>query len=124
MTHWGANPIHAARPRGLAIGTASAPATSRRRRRGEVFAPQVRQTPEPFVSGVRAALSSRTQALAYLALELYARRLSMRDIEDGFTEVRAEGFCRAGVSEITERLWAEYGVFSKRDRSEHAIAYL
>ena len=28
------------------------------------------------------------------------------------------------MSEITERLWAEYEAFSKRDLSEHAIAYL
>ena len=31
---------------------------------------------------------------------------------------------RPAVSEITERLWAEYEAFSKRDFSEHAIAYL
>jgi putative transposase len=28
------------------------------------------------------------------------------------------------VTEITERLWAQYEAFSKRDLSEHAIAYL
>jgi putative transposase len=31
---------------------------------------------------------------------------------------------RAAVSEISERLWAEYEAFSKRDLSEHAIVYL
>jgi hypothetical protein len=30
----------------------------------------------------------------------------------------------AAVSEITERLWAEYEDFCKRDLSEHAIVYL
>ena len=35
-------------------------------------APQVRDTPEPFVSGVRAALSGRTRELERLAVELYA----------------------------------------------------
>src|SRR5271157_4781598 len=44
-------------------------------------APQVRDTPEPFVSPVRAALSGRTQELERLAVELYARGLSTRDIE-------------------------------------------
>ena len=39
----------------------------------EYAAPQVRDTPEPFVSGVRSALSGRTQALERLAVELYAR---------------------------------------------------
>jgi putative transposase len=31
---------------------------------------------------------------------------------------------RAAVSEITEKLWAEYEDFCKRDLSEHAIVYL
>ncbi|HEY1863295.1 MAG TPA: IS256 family transposase [Roseiarcus sp.] len=88
-------------------------------------APQVRETPEPFVSGVRAALSGRTQALEDLAVELYARGLSTRDIEDAFTDESGRRLLsRAAVSEITERLWAEYEGFSKRDLSEHAIAYL
>ena len=91
----------------------------------EYAAPQVRETPEPFVSGVRAALSGRTQALEDLAVELYARGLSTRDIEDAFTDERGRRLLsRAAVSEITERLWAEYEAFSKRDLSEHAIAYL
>jgi putative transposase len=80
---------------------------------------------EPFVSGVRAALSGRTQALEDLAVELYARGLSTRDIEDAFTDERGRRLMsRAAVSEIAERLWAEYEAFSKRDLSEHAIAYL
>jgi putative transposase len=91
----------------------------------EYAAPQVRETPEPFVSGVRAALSGRTQALEDLAVELYARGLSTRDIEDAFTDERGRRLLsRAAVSEITEGLWAEYEAFSKRDLSEHAIAYL
>jgi len=44
----------------------------------EYSAPQVRETPEPFVSGVRAALSGRTQALEDLAVELYARAVDAR----------------------------------------------
>ena len=66
------------------------------------------------MSGVRAALSNRTQALAYLALELYARRLSMRDIEDGFTEVRAEGFCRAGERDHRAAVGGVRGLFQAR----------
>ena len=88
-------------------------------------APQVRDTPEPFVSGVRAALSGRTRELERLAVELYARGLSTRDIEDALTdETGRRLLSRAAVSEITERLWAEYEDFCKRDLSEHAIVYL
>jgi len=91
----------------------------------EYSAPQVRETPEPFVSGVRAALSGRTQELERLAIELYARGLSTRDIEDAFTDERGRRLLsRAAVSEITERLWTEYEAFSKRDLSEHAVVYL
>ena len=91
----------------------------------EYSAPQVRDTPEPFVSGVRAALSGRTRELERLAVELYARGLSTRDIEDAFTdETGRRLLSRAAVSEITEKLWAEYEDFCKRDLSEHAIAYL
>ncbi len=69
----------------------------------------MRETPEPFVSNVRAALSGRTQALEDLAVELYARGLSTRDIEDAFTDQRGRRLLsRAAVSEITERLWAPY----------------
>ena len=88
-------------------------------------APQVRDTPEPFVSNVRAALSGRTRELERLAVELYARGLSTRDIEDAFTDKTGQRLLsRAAVSEITEKLWAEYEDFCKRDLSEHAVAYL
>ncbi len=91
----------------------------------EYSAPQVRDTPEPFVSSVRAALSGRTRELERLAVELYARGLSTRDIEDAFTDQTGRRLLsRAAVSEITERLWAEYEGFCKRDLSEHAIVYL
>jgi len=91
----------------------------------EYSTPQVRETPEPFVSGVRAALSGRTQELERLAVALYARGLSTRDIEDAFSDETGKRLLsRAAVSEITERLWAEYEAFSKRDLSEHAIVYL
>jgi len=91
----------------------------------EYSAPQVRDTPEPFVSSVRSALSGRTQELERLAAELYARGLSTRDIEDAFTdETGRRLLSRAAVSEVTERLWAEYEDFCKRDLAEHAVVYL
>lgn len=52
----------------------------------EFSAPQVRDTPEPFVSAIRENLAGRTQALE--ELELYARGLSTRDIEDASCEGR------------------------------------
>jgi putative transposase len=88
-------------------------------------APQVRDTPEPFVSSLRAALSGRTRELERLSVELYARGLSTRDIEDAFTnETGRRLLSRAAVSEITEKLWAEYEDFCKRDLSEHAYLFI
>ena len=75
----------------------------------------VRDTPEPFVSRVRAALSGRTRELERLAVELYARGLSTRDIEDAFTdETGRRLLSRAAVSEITERLGRIRGLLQAR----------
>jgi hypothetical protein len=78
----------------------------------------------PFVSEIRENLTGRTQALEDLAVELYARELSTRGIEDAFTDESGRRLLsRAAVSEITERLWAEYEAFIKR-LSEYRIVYL
>jgi putative transposase len=91
----------------------------------EFSAPQVRDTAEPFASAIRENVVGRTQALEDLAIELYARGLSTRDIEDAFRDENGRSLLsRAAVSEITERLWAEYEAFSQRDLSEHKIVYL
>jgi len=91
----------------------------------EFAAPQVRDTTKPFVSAIRQNLAGRTEALEDLAVELYARGLSTRDIEETFTdETGRRLLSRAAVSEITERLWAEYEAFTTRDLGEHRIVYL
>jgi putative transposase len=91
----------------------------------EYAAPQVRDTPEPFVSAVRERLAGRTEALEDLAIELYARGLSTRDIEDTFADAQGRKLLsRATVSEITERLWEDYAAFTKRDLAEHRVVYL
>jgi transposase-like protein len=91
----------------------------------EFAAPQVRDTAEPFASAIRQNLAGRTGALEDLAVELYARGLSTRDIEDAFTdEAGRRLLSRAAVSEITERLWSEYEAFTRRDLGEHRIVYL
>src|SRR5215217_1485249 len=91
----------------------------------EFAAPQVRDTTKPFVSAIRQNLSGRTEALEDLAVELYARGLSTRDIEETFTdETGRRLLSRAAVSEITERLWAEYEAFTTRDLAEHRIVCL
>src|SRR5439155_15501283 len=71
--------------------------------------PQAADRPEPFVSRVRAGVAGRTAELEQLALEMYARGLSTRDIEAAFRDARGASFLsRTAVSQVTERLWQEY----------------
>ena len=69
----------------------------------EFSAPQVRDTPAPFVSPIRENLTGRAKALEDLAVELYARGLSTRDIEDAFTDESGRRF-RNLLSGICETL--------------------
>jgi transposase-like protein len=70
-------------------------------------------------------LGKRTGELEALAVEMYARGLSTRDIEALFADEAGKPLLsRTAVSEITERLWAEYEAFASRDLSEFEIVYL
>jgi transposase-like protein len=87
--------------------------------------PQVAGRDEPFRSEVREHARGRTEALEELAVEMLARGLSVRDIEDAF---RGDDgrllLSRTAVSELGEQLWRDYQDFATRDLSEHEIVYL
>jgi transposase-like protein len=91
----------------------------------EFSAPQITGRDEPFRSEIRHHAKGRTEALEELAVEMLARGLSVRDIEDAF---RADDgqllLSRTAVSELGEQLWRDYQDFAKRDLSEHEIVYL
>ena len=90
----------------------------------EYGVPQVADRAEPFVSRVRAGVAGRTAELEQLAVEMYARGLSTRDIEAAFRDASgASVLSRTAVSQVTERLWQEYEAFAARDLSEFAVAY-
>jgi transposase-like protein len=90
----------------------------------EYGVPQVADRAEPFVSRVRARLAGRTAELERLAVEMFARGLSTRDIEAAFQdESGASLLSPTAVSQVTERLWQEYEAFAGRDLSEFAVAY-
>src|SRR5512144_3011556 len=88
-------------------------------------APQVAGRPEPYRSAIREHLKGQTQALEDLAIELLARGLSVRDIEDAFRDEsgRLLVSCSA-VAEIGAHRWADYQEFASRDLSEDEITYL
>jgi transposase-like protein len=91
----------------------------------EYAAPQVAGRDEPFHSEIRDHLKGRTRALEDLAVELLARGLSVRDIEDAFRDESGRLLLsRTAVSEIGERLWADYQEFATRDLSEYDVVYL
>jgi len=91
----------------------------------EFAVPQVSDTAEPFRSQIRQVIRGRTEELERLAVEMYARGLSVRDIEAAFTD--ESGRCaltKSAASELTERLWSDYQAFAGRDLAEFKVLYL
>ena len=93
--------------------------------------PQVRGREEPYRSAIWQALGKggkRSPALQKLAVEMYARGLSTRDIEELLGELCQEEdqtlLSKSAVSQVTEALWEEYEAFTKRDLSGFDVAYL
>jgi len=81
--------------------------------------PQVRDSDAGELASLREALKGRTASLEALALEMYARGCSTRDIEE--VSRGDDGrilLSRTAVSELTEALWPEYEEFATRDLSE------
>jgi putative transposase len=88
-------------------------------------APQVAGLEQPFRSALREHLKGHTEALEGLAVEMLARGLSVRDIEDAFKDETGRLLLsRTAVCEIGKQLWADYQVFKSRDLGEYDIAYL
>jgi putative transposase len=91
----------------------------------EFAVPQVSDTSEPFRSQIRQVIRGRTEELERLAVEMYARGLSVRDIEAAFTD--ETGRCvltKTAASELSERLWSDYQAFAGRDLAEFKVLYL
>lgn len=90
----------------------------------EYGVPQVRGL-AGWQSEIRAALGGKSEELERLAVEMYARGLSMRDIEAAFTGT--DGRCllsRSAASRVCEALWVDYQEFARRDLSGIDVAYL
>src|SRR5215210_7897764 len=71
----------------------------------EYSAPQIADRAEPFRSRVREVVRGRSEELEALAVEMYARGLSTRDVEAVFADEQGRPLLsRTAVSGITERL--------------------
>jgi putative transposase len=91
----------------------------------EYSTPQIADRSEPFRSCIREVVRGRTEELEALVVEMDARGLSTRDIEAVFADGDGRSLLsRTAVSEITERLWAEYESLVSRDLSAFEITYL
>lgn len=90
-----------------------------------VRVPQVRGLDGPYRSGLMAFLQGNSDVLERLVVEMYARGLSTRDVEDAFRDATGELLIsRSAVSEITDRLWEDYQAFATRDLSGIEPCYL
>lgn len=91
----------------------------------ELNLPQVRGANRPYRSRLLEFLGQNTEVLDKLAVEMYARGLSTRDVEEAFTDATGERLLsRSAVSEVTDSLWEEYQAFQERDLSAHQVEYL
>lgn len=87
--------------------------------------PQVRGGEEPYRSKLMGFLSGHSDVLERLVVEMYARGLSTRDVEDCFRDATGELLIsKSAVSEITDRLWEDYQAFCSRDLSGIEVEYL
>ena len=87
--------------------------------------PQVADRSERFRSQIREIIKGRSGELERLAVEMYARGLSTRDIEAAFTDASGQSvLSKSAVSQVTEVLWQQYEAFAGRDLSEFKVLYL
>jgi transposase-like protein len=95
---------------------------------GEVMleAPQLRSTEESCRSEFLRGIDNLSLQLKRLVVEMYARRLSTRDIEDALKDAEMGKLLvgKDGLSELTAELWEEYQRFSERDLSIYDVVYL
>jgi putative transposase len=90
-----------------------------------VQVPQVREAGEPYRSALYDFLRGHSEVVERLAVEMYARGLSTRDVEAAFTD--EQGTCllsKSAVSELTDALWAEYEAFQQRPLGDVPILAL
>jgi putative transposase len=90
-----------------------------------VQVPQVREAPETYRSELMPRLRGNSEVLERLAIEMYTRGMSTRDIEDAIEEATGERLLsRTSVSRLTESLWEDYQAFTRRDLSGFPVIYL
>lgn len=87
--------------------------------------PEVRGIDAAALKQLKDRVSGRSEALEDLGIEMYARGLSTRDIEQLWSDEKGRPMLsKSAVSNLTERLWEEYEAFVTRDLSDLHLLYL
>jgi len=75
-----------------------------------VAVPQVRATERPFRPKLLEWLRGHTEVVQRLAVEMYARGLSTRDLEETLTdpETGRPLLTKSATTAVTDQLWEEY----------------
>lgn len=87
--------------------------------------PQVADSTEGFSSSIWSHIRGNTEQLEKIAVEMYARGCSTRDIEELLKD--EEGrilLSKSAISQLNQRLWEEYEAFCKTDLSEYDVVYI
>jgi putative transposase len=91
----------------------------------ELSVPQVRGGDAPYRSQLKSFFKNNTEVLEQLAVEMYVRGLSTRDIEEALETCTGEKILsHRSISTITEVLWEDYERFCKRDLSNYEVVYI
>jgi transposase-like protein len=87
--------------------------------------PQVADSPETFNSQLWSHIKGRTEQLERIAVEMYVRGCSTRDIEELLKDESGHLLLsKSAVSQLNQRLWDEYEAFCQTDLSSHEVLYL
>lgn len=91
----------------------------------KVSVPRVRNVREPYGSRLLKGCIRLAEKVKQMALEMYVRGLSTRDIEEAFVDQSgAPMLGRSAISRLSERLYDEYRTYSERDLSGLDVVFL
>jgi transposase-like protein len=91
----------------------------------KVKRPRIRESKETFKSRILRRLDVLEERFNKMALEMYVRGLSTRDIEETLKDTNGEALIsKSGVSNLSKSLYSEYEAFRNRDLSEFDVVYL
>ena len=87
--------------------------------------PQVADSPETFSSRFWPHIKGHSEQLEKIAVEMYARGCSTRDIEELLKDEDGNILLsKSAISQLNQRLWEEYEAFCKADLSEYNVVYI